>query len=257
MCDEEKTKEYDAEAESYEMPQGKGRKRSRLLIRAAALITLTIFIVYSFPDLSFFISQRFNFISENGSLVKDEIVKNCRPGVVYVEAVDTNGNAKQGTGFNISSEGVIITNKHVIRDAAVVTVKFSDGRKFYSKDFTLDNDNDIGVVRIKGNDLPLININNENDPKKGDTVTVIGNPLGYSRISQRGSIGDVVFDTGNFAPVYEINIKVNPGNSGSPVIDSSSKVVGIVFASMDNKALAISARYIKVEKIKGSEGNGR
>ncbi|MHC1720967.1 MAG: S1C family serine protease [Clostridiaceae bacterium] len=222
----------------------KVNKKRRRLIKVVALLTVIIFLIFSLPDLSSFITVKTGFLNENGILLKDKIVKQCRPAVVNV-MVDIKGGAeRQGTGFNISPQGVIVTNEHVVDQAELITVEFADGRKYYSGNYEEIKGYDLAIIRIKGDSLPSLVLNIDNEARTGDTVTIIGNPLGFERIAQRGLVGQYFNSGENASPVFDIGVEVNPGNSGSPVINSEGQVVGVIFAASGKRALAIGASHI-------------
>lgn len=209
----------------------KHNRKSSCLIKLAALLTLLVFIVFSVPNLSMFFYGKLNFLNQNGILRKDEIVKLCKPSVVSILAEDAKGVKKQGTGFNISREGKIVTNQHVVNEAVIITVQFENGSKYYSKQYKSIPGEDIAIIEIKGNNLPTLALNVKEQVKTSDTVTIIGNPLGFEGISQRGEIGQFHSIDSSQVQAFDINIAIKPGSSGSPVLNNQAQVVGIVFAS--------------------------
>lgn len=203
-------------------------KRS-FLRKPAALLLLIAFVLFSFPNLSYLLSGRLDFLNQNKDLMEDEIVRQARPAVVSVEA-----GSRQGTGFNISPEGTIITNEHIVAGATKIVVRFNDGRSFISHRYQAVSGADVAIVNLSGDDardLPTIKLNKTDPIKRGDTVTIIGNPLGFEQISQRGSVGRFHKAAESQYPVFDIRIPINPGNSGSPVLNEKAEAIGVVFAS--------------------------
>ncbi|MEP6740242.1 MAG: Do family serine endopeptidase [Caldimonas sp.] len=134
-----------------------------------------------------------------------------------------------GSGFIISSDGVILTNAHVVREAKDVTVKLSDRREFTAKVLGVDTATDIAVLRIDAKDLPVVRLGDPRNLEVGDPVLAIGAPYGLEQTATQGIVsakgrslpGDAV------VPFIQTDAAVNPGNSGGPLFDGTGSVVGI------------------------------
>lgn len=156
-----------------------------------------------------------------------------------------------GTGFIIESDGLIVTNNHVVCsegvDYAVVT---KDNKTFDVKKIDLDPANDIALLRIAGKDLPFLALGNS-DPdvlKAGQKVIAIGNALGQFQNSVTVGVlsglgrGITAESTGcsnqqgreTLQNVMQTDAALNPGNSGGPLLDLSGNVVGVNFAVSGN-----------------------
>ena len=135
----------------------------------------------------------------------------------------------QGSGFIISTDGLILTNAHVVRDAKEVTVKLSDRREFAAKVLGSDPTTDIAVLRIDAKDLPTVRLGDPRQLEVGDPVLAIGAPYGLEQSATQGIVsakgrslpGDAV------VPFIQTDAAVNPGNSGGPLFDGGGAVVGI------------------------------
>ena len=134
-----------------------------------------------------------------------------------------------GSGFIISSDGLILTNAHVVREAKEVTVKLSDRREFSAKVLGSDTTTDIAVLRINATGLPIVRLGDARQLEVGDPVLAIGAPYGLEQSATQGIVsakgrslpGDAV------VPFIQTDAAVNPGNSGGPLFDGSGAVVGI------------------------------
>lgn len=135
----------------------------------------------------------------------------------------------QGSGFIISSDGLILTNAHVVNEAKEVTVKLSDRREFAAKVLGSDKATDIAVLRIEAKNLPTVRLGDPRQIEVGDPVLAIGAPYGLEQTATQGIVsakgrslpGDAV------VPFIQTDAAVNPGNSGGPLFDGSGAVVGI------------------------------
>jgi serine protease Do len=135
----------------------------------------------------------------------------------------------QGSGFIISSDGLILTNAHVVREAKEVIVKLSDRREFRAKVLGSDATTDIAVLRIEAKKLPTVRLGDSRQLQVGDPVLAIGSPFGFEQSATQGIVsakgrslpGD------SAVPFIQTDAAVNPGNSGGPLFDASGAVVGI------------------------------
>ncbi len=135
----------------------------------------------------------------------------------------------QGSGFIISSDGLIMTNAHVVRDAKDVTVKLTDRREFQAKVLGADQRTDVAVLKIDAKNLPVVPVGKTSELKVGEWVLAIGSPFGFENSVSAGVVsakGRSLPDE-NFVPFIQTDVAVNPGNSGGPLLNSRGEVVGI------------------------------
>jgi S1-C subfamily serine protease len=172
--------------------------------------------------------------SESLSLI--EIFEKSEPGVVRVnvqrdEAVEGIGGI--GSGFVFDKKGHIITNAHVVKDAAKVVVTFLDGRSYNAEIIGTDEFTDLAVIKVNA-DLVLLHplsIGDSSNLKVGEQIAAIGNPFGLSGSMTSG----IVSQLGRLLPgeVYSIpdviqtDAAINPGNSGGPLLNMRGEIVGI------------------------------
>lgn len=135
----------------------------------------------------------------------------------------------QGSGFIISSDGLILTNAHVVREAKEVTIKLSDRREFRARVLGADPVTDVAVLRIDGRNLPVVRLGDAQQLQVGDPVLAIGSPFGFEQTATQGIVSakgrSLPGDTA--VPFIQTDAAVNPGNSGGPLFDGSGAVVGI------------------------------
>lgn len=224
--------DIDSDDAEWEAELFRIKRRKGCIIKTISVLVILAMLLFSAPTALYYLSDSLNFLDQNRSLLEDEIVKMSKPAVVSVD-ISKVGGTRQGTGFNIDSTGVIVTNLHVVEDAGLITVRFADGPTFRITEYEVVLGEDLAILRLNGTDLPYLQLaaGNNGSVSVGDEVTVIGNPLGFSRVSQRGAVLGLLKSTESKLPVMVIDIPVNPGNSGSPVIDSQGKVVAVVYAS--------------------------
>jgi len=137
----------------------------------------------------------------------------------------------QGSGFIISRDGYILTNNHVVGDVDKITVELNDGQKFENaKLIGTDPDSEVALIKIDGNNFPVLPLGNSDKIEIGDWVIAIGNPFGLSETVTVGVISAVGRSNVHIA-AYEDFIQtdaaINPGNSGGPLINLDGQVIGI------------------------------
>jgi serine protease Do len=171
----------------------------------------------------------------------------------------------QGSGFILSSDGLILSNAHVVENANEVTVKLSDHREFKAKVLGSDKTSDIAVLKIDAKDLPTVRLGNSDAVNVGDYVLAIGQPFGLEETATAGIVSATsrALPGDGYVPFIQTDAAVNPGNSGGPLFDSSGAVVGInsqiysnsggyqgvSFAIPINLAQKISQQIVKTGKV--------
>ncbi len=135
----------------------------------------------------------------------------------------------QGSGFIVSSDGIILTNAHVVRDAKDVTVKLTDRREFSAKVLGFDPKTDIAVLKIDAKNLPTVTTGNIQDLRVGEWVLAIGSPFGFENTVTAGVVsakGRSLPDD-SAVPFIQTDVAVNPGNSGGPLFNTRGEVIGV------------------------------
>ncbi|PUA20812.1 DegQ family serine endoprotease [Glaciimonas sp. PCH181] len=132
-----------------------------------------------------------------------------------------------GSGFIISADGYIMTNAHVVDGASEVYVKLTDKREFKAKVIGADTRTDVALLKIEGTNLPRLTMGDSDKIKAGEWVLAIGSPFDLENTVTSGIISAKARDTGDYLPLIQTDVAVNPGNSGGPLINMRGEVVGI------------------------------
>ena len=132
-----------------------------------------------------------------------------------------------GSGFILSSDGLIMTNAHVVEGADEVLVTLTDKREFKAKIIGADKRSDVAVVKIEASGLPTVKIGDVNRLRVGEWVMAIGSPFGLDSTVTAGIVSAKQRDTGEYLPLIQTDVAINPGNSGGPLINMRGEVVGI------------------------------
>lgn len=238
--------EYE-EYEEYEEDSTTAGKKPGWLFKTLAVIVVIAFAGFSMPHFSYLFTEPPGSLDQNQGLKNDELVIKSKPAIVYIEVVDTTRPLKvathQGTGFNLDESGKIITNRHVLESSSLIIVSFANGDRFFAAGYEEIPGYDLAVINLESRGLPYLQLETFLPAAKGDTVTVIGNPLGLSQISQRGKVGTYRRTRSNASPVFELEFPISQGSSGSPVLNTKGKVVGIVFANIAGTDGETTDRY--------------
>lgn len=132
-----------------------------------------------------------------------------------------------GSGFIISPDGYVLTNAHVVEGADEVYVTLTDKREYKAKMIGSDKRTDVALVKIEGSNLPRLNFGDSNKVRVGEWVIAIGSPFGLDNTVTAGIISAKARDTGDYLPLIQTDVAVNPGNSGGPLINMRGEVIGI------------------------------
>src|SRR3984893_2685700 len=143
------------------------------------------------------------------------------------------GGAKRialGSGFIIDASGTIVTNNHVVGEAAKVEVTLQDNSKYTARIIGRDKRTDIAVLKIKADKpLPHVSFGDSNAAQIGDWVVAVGNPFGLGGSVTTGIVSARGRDihAGQFDDFLQIDAPINRGNSGGPTFDLKGEVIGI------------------------------
>ena len=145
-----------------------------------------------------------------------------------------------GSGIIFDSLGYILTNHHVVKDAARIMVNLADGREFKGELVGADNTSDLAVIHVRGRGLPWASLGNSSTSMLGETVIAIGNPFGYMVSDANPSVTSGIISALHrdfkssrndenviYRNMIQTDATINPGNSGGPLVNVAGKVVGI------------------------------
>lgn len=179
-------------------------------------------------------SQFFDF-----SIPGFEFVPNQPQSDVPTDGEETLVQVGAGTGFVVSKNGLILTNRHVVQDKeATYSILTRDGQKYEVEILGIDPVNDLAVIKTKETvDLPAIKLGSSDSIKIGQTVLAIGNSLGefsntvtkgvVSGINRRVTASDGLGGSEVLEAAIQTDAAINPGNSGGPLLNLFGEVIGV------------------------------
>jgi len=134
-----------------------------------------------------------------------------------------------GSGFIVNTNGFIITNNHVVENAANIQVKLDDGRELPAKVVGRDAKTDLALLKIDAAGLPVIPLGDSTALQVGEPVMAIGNPFGLEQTVTTGIVSATgrVIGSGPYDNFIQTDASINPGNSGGPLINARGEVIGI------------------------------
>lgn len=176
-----------------------------------------------------------------------QVARQVGPSVVYIKEFETvyvrrgffadaspmTREVGQGSGFIVSSDGLILTNHHVVANSEKLTVVLNDGRELDAKVIGSDELTDVAVIKVEASSLPYVQLADSETLEVGEWVVAIGSPFGLENsvtagiVSAKGRSGIRLPNGEAYQDFIQTDAAVNPGNSGGPLINLDGQVVGI------------------------------
>ena len=139
------------------------------------------------------------------------------------------GGQSLGSGFVLSSDGYILTNHHVVKDADEIIVRFSDKNELVAELLGSDERSDVALLKVDATDLKAVKIGNSAKMEVGEWVLAIGSPFGFDYSATAGIVSALgrSLPSDSYVPFIQTDVAINPGNSGGPLFNLAGEVIGI------------------------------
>lgn len=206
------------------------------LIAIVMIINTFSFVLqtYSIPAIEF--------LKASAKLSKNEQVSSYKKSVVTILSGDS-----KGTGFSISSDGMILTNYHVIEGDHPITVIFPDDGRFTASVVHTDPAVDLALLATNGDNLPSLELAKQTSIVENEQVYFIGNPLRFHGIANEGKVIDYLKLHNWEDEVVMIKAPIYRGNSGSPIINQDGNVIGVIFATLKHDDYGKVGLFIPID----------
>ncbi len=186
------------------------RKRAASILAIIAILVIGLTAVVQYQN------------KRGGTIDLVSLANKTSDAVVLIQVFDSAKNEiATGSGFFVSPDGLLITNWHVVEEAASAAAKTKSGQILPIKGaIGLDRENDLAVLMVEGANLPFLTLGQSGVLKTGDRVAVIGSPIGLE-----GSLSEGIVSAKR--QWLQITAPISPGSSGSPVFDAKGSVIGV------------------------------
>src|SRR5438128_7720473 len=191
-----------------------------------------------------------------------DLAQRLKPAIVHVrvrreaptseEGQEPQERRASGSGFIIDSEGVIVTNAHVVEDVNTAQVRLFDGRRFTGKVIGRDSRVDLALLRLDGvKGLPTLALADSNRVRVGEFVLALGHPFGLEHTVSFGIVSRKGAPLTVAAPGFDFiqtDAAINPGNSGGPLVNMAGQVIGVNSMAARNGSIgfAIPSNLVKL-----------
>jgi putative serine protease PepD len=168
----------------------------------------------------------------SGEGIAKQVYDGATDAVAFISAASQQGQGT-GSGFVVSSDGLIVTNQHVIDGATQVAVKIgTDGEQLPADIVGVDASQDLALLKVDASGLPTLELGDSDAVEVGDDTYAIGNPYGLDHTLTTGVVSALDRDLqapngATISGAIQTDAALNPGNSGGPLIDRDGDVIGV------------------------------